>query len=282
MLANMVKQNTTTTGVGDLLLGTALPSYVPVASVYANGERVYYSILEGDNREVGVGTYVSAGNKITRDFVFETLVAGVHTLPASGNLSLNGTAVVAVTGSIQGSITHAPVWVADSVALGSQSWTAAPPVGAVIGGISSPYFLPDIAADEINFSHRMSNRTTVGGEVRFSIAWSPSTTDTGVVRWGIEYSIAPYTGGSFTTTSIAYLEQAATGTIGSHQVILAAVPDQFVTSGPGEVVIGRVFRDGVHSADTFTGNAFIHGLDLNHQVDHLGTPDIGPNFYTWS
>lgn len=64
MLANGVKETTTTTGTGTVTL-SAVTGYPRVADVVPTGAPVDYAIQSGNNREAGIGT-VGAGNTLTR------------------------------------------------------------------------------------------------------------------------------------------------------------------------------------------------------------------------
>jgi len=102
MLANWVKQGTSTTGTGAITLdGTPPAGYVAFKDVFVDGEVVLYVIEDGNNRELGIGKLTSGANwTLTRGFVFETLSGGTYTrasgLTSASPLSLSGNAVVTV------------------------------------------------------------------------------------------------------------------------------------------------------------------------------------------
>ena len=85
MLANGVKETTTTTGTGTVTLA-AVTGFARFASAFANGERAAYCIQDGNNREWGVGT-VGAGNTLERTFRLGTLVGGVYSADPAGGLA---------------------------------------------------------------------------------------------------------------------------------------------------------------------------------------------------
>ena len=66
-----VKETSTTAGTGALSLGGASSGYVSFQSVYSNSDTFYYCIQDqiGPNWEVGLGTYTSSGNLLTRTSV---------------------------------------------------------------------------------------------------------------------------------------------------------------------------------------------------------------------
>lgn len=83
-----VKETSTTTGTGALSLGGAVSGFRAFSSVYSNADTFYYSItdLSGPNWEVGLGTYTSSGNKLTRTTVLSSSNAGSLVNFTSGSL----------------------------------------------------------------------------------------------------------------------------------------------------------------------------------------------------
>lgn len=89
-LVNRAKMSTSTTGTGTITLGSAETGYQSFADAgVANGDVVRYVIEDGDNWEIGSGTYTATGTTLTR------------TVDESSNsdaaLNLTGSAVVFIT-----------------------------------------------------------------------------------------------------------------------------------------------------------------------------------------
>ena len=77
VLADRVKDTTTTTGTGTITLsGTAPNGYQTFGSAIGNGNNTYYTITAGSEWEVGIGTYTSAGTTLSRTTVLSSSSAG--------------------------------------------------------------------------------------------------------------------------------------------------------------------------------------------------------------
>ncbi|MEJ1353106.1 MAG: hypothetical protein RPU39_00255 [Candidatus Sedimenticola sp. (ex Thyasira tokunagai)] len=84
-------------GVGDISLGGAYSAkYLPFSVRVADGEVIRCSILDGNNREVGIYQYNSAGNTLTRMRIIETWVNGTLDVSAPSPVDLTAAAVVGV------------------------------------------------------------------------------------------------------------------------------------------------------------------------------------------
>lgn len=90
--ANRVWVATATTGTGSLTLGSAQTGYVTFAQGgISNGTSITYTIVDGDNFEVGRGSYLTSGPTLTRDTVLISMSSGT---PSTSKLSLSGAATV--------------------------------------------------------------------------------------------------------------------------------------------------------------------------------------------
>ena len=65
-LADRTKETTTTSGTGNITLAGAVTGFVTFGSVLSDGDTTYYTISDGSNWEVGLGTYNTSGNTLTR------------------------------------------------------------------------------------------------------------------------------------------------------------------------------------------------------------------------
>ena len=112
-LVNRAKMSTSTTGTGTITLGSAETGYQSFADAgVADGDVVRYVIEDGDDWEIGSGTYTASGTTLTR------------TVDESSNsdaaLNLTGSAVVFITAAAE----DIPAQLIKENRTGSYSYTA--------------------------------------------------------------------------------------------------------------------------------------------------------------
>jgi hypothetical protein len=75
VVKDRVKETTTTVGTGTLTLAGASAGFQSFA-VIGNGNTTYYTITDGTDWEVGIGTYTSSGTTLSRDTILESSNSG--------------------------------------------------------------------------------------------------------------------------------------------------------------------------------------------------------------
>jgi hypothetical protein len=75
VVKDRVKVTSTTTGTGTFTLGSASAGFQDF-SVIGNGNKTYYTITDGTDWEVGIGTYTSSGTTLSRDVILESSNSG--------------------------------------------------------------------------------------------------------------------------------------------------------------------------------------------------------------
>lgn len=89
-LSDRVKQSSITIGTGNVVFHETFAGFQSFANAIGNGNSTYYTIENNSNFEVGIGTYHSSGNYLSRDLI----------LKSSNNnekISLDGVSIVFCT-----------------------------------------------------------------------------------------------------------------------------------------------------------------------------------------
>lgn len=90
-LGNLIKVTTSTTGTGTVSISGTVSGFLSMADGgISDGDKVTYVIENGDNSEIGVGTYTSSGTTLSRDTVYASTNSG-------NKVSLSGASTIAVT-----------------------------------------------------------------------------------------------------------------------------------------------------------------------------------------
>ena len=95
-----VKESTTTEGSVLSIVLSSISGFARFDDVALVGDSVYYTILNGFNREVGIGV-VQSNNTLDRSYPLTTLEAGVYTDEAVSRIALSGESQVAITPSAE-------------------------------------------------------------------------------------------------------------------------------------------------------------------------------------
>ena len=76
VLKDRVQETSITTGTGTITLAGAVSGFQSFSSAIGNTNTTYYTITNGAEWEVGIGTYTSSGNTLSRDTVLESSNGG--------------------------------------------------------------------------------------------------------------------------------------------------------------------------------------------------------------
>jgi len=78
VVADRVKETTTTTGTGAITLAGAEANFIAFSSALSDGDTTYYAIIDNVNQayEVGLGTYTASGNTLARTTVLASSNSG--------------------------------------------------------------------------------------------------------------------------------------------------------------------------------------------------------------
>ena len=109
-LYNLARMTTATTGTGTLTLGSAATGFISFATAgVSDGETITYAIEDGNDREIGRGTYTASGTTLTRSVLKST--------NAGSAINLSGTAQVFITNAAEDHIAGPSASVDSEIAL---------------------------------------------------------------------------------------------------------------------------------------------------------------------
>ena len=89
-IANRVKETSSTSGTGSVVLNGALGAFQTFSAGIGDGNTTFYTIENNSNWEVGQGTYDAATNSLSRDTVLSSSAGGIK-------ITLEGTSTVFCT-----------------------------------------------------------------------------------------------------------------------------------------------------------------------------------------
>jgi hypothetical protein len=151
--ANRVWMTTATAGTGTITLGSAKNGYLTFAEAgVADTNTVTYVLIDGNNFEIGIGTYTASGTTLSRDTVIASKISGTA---GTTKLTLSGSAEVFLTISI------ADVGLLDR----AQTWTASQTMVDLIlqGALDEEEFtITDAAGFSIDPSNGSLQKITLG------------------------------------------------------------------------------------------------------------------------
>jgi hypothetical protein len=285
MIGNFISQKISSSGTGNLVLGDAISSYATVDQVFSNGDQLFYVIIDGNNRETGLGTYDSGAGEIVRDVaapnaIFETYSSGSYDSAPVAGISLSGNAILAVAPSIQALTTHLPVWKRKyaNLLIGTSSYANEAAMATLTGNLKAPEFAGTVTDNTMGFSIELGHDIGETVSVTPSIIWSPSTSNTGDAKWELETTILQ-PGSTVGGTNVQTVTQAAGGVAGA---INEASFATLTIPEPNCVIVGVLKRLATDVANTHDYPVHLISIAVSYQATQIGTPAQNSDYFDWS
>jgi len=298
--ADWCKESTTTTGTGTITLaGATAASFTEFADVLADGAIVPYCIIEGNDREEGLGTFTLSGTTLARTTVQATWVAGVYDDTTPTAITLAGAAEVYIamssfqamsktdtkftnmlykdTATLNGTATDNHVNLGDGVSVtgtaaqaydfctigGGEGNTSTQVYTTVGGGLSNDATAAQATISGGKNSTASGTSSTIGGGQSNNASNTISTIAGGASNNAISYGCAVIGGGSNqcrgTLSTIGGGENNACPTAGSYNSILG---------GASNTITGTTVRCflGGGSSNTISSDYATLGGGLDNEV----------------
>ncbi len=253
VLKDRVKETTTTTGTGAVSLDGEAGGFQDFSSAIGNTNTTYYAIVHQslDEWEVGIGTYGSASNNLTRTTllssstgsavnfsagtkdVFVTLPASqvVHTSasPSFENVSISGTLTVGGIVSVGGSLVGTSATFDDKVSVSALAVTGITSIGGSLVGTSAT-FSNHVSSSSL----AVTGITSIGGSlVGTSATFDDHVSVSSMTVTGNVTATQYYGGGGNLTGVQATSAGIATNVSGGYAVLTSAQISGNVSIGGG-------------------------------------------------
>ena len=220
ILADRVRDTTTTTGTGTVTLSGTAPTGYQNFSVIGNGNTTYYTINAGSQWEVGIGTYSSTGPTLARNTVLESsnanalvdFAAGTKdvfvTYPSDEAVYQDGATIAAGTAIL--GVTNGGTGVTTSTGTGSVVLNTSPSLVTPSLGVASADSIATLKGTVGAVAYGFIGNTNTG-------MWSPSSDAIAFSTAGSERLRVTSAGnvGIGTTTPAHRLDVAGSGRFGT-------------------------------------------------------------------
>lgn len=268
-IVNRAGMATATTGTGTVTLGAAIAGMLTFAEAgVANADaKIPYLITEGNDFEIGLGTYTSSGTTLSRDTVLASKIGGTA---GTSKMNLAGAAQVRIVALAEHINTASKQMIPVSAGAMYPAATNGAQLSAyeTAGGHSVPCLLFDTTTQEYAYFALMMPKGWNLGTLTYKVHWTNEfglTTET--VRWSLQ---------AFAVRN----DDALNGTLGTAVNVddtWIAQNDLHVTDESGALTVGGtpsnecmvVFRiSRVVASDNLTGDAILLGLKVYLNLDN--------------
>ena len=276
VLADRVKETTTTTGTGTYTLAGAQTGFESFSAI-GNGNTTYYCCTDGTDFEVGIGTYTASGTTLARTTILQSSnsdnavnwTSGTRdifvTQPAEKAVFLDGSGNISIPGTIDGRDLATDGTKLDGIESGATADQTKADIDALnidaatLDGIDSTSFLRSDADD--SFSNQIDGTTL---ELAGGVTYDPpgsSGSDTAT-----DVGLALHSGARVVMGNSGYIRTIIDAT--------AAQPLQFGQSGTGYFVGTNIF--GGSTGVKLHYNADGRMLTTSDGISVLSSDDNGP------
>lgn len=272
---NRARMTTSTTGTGTVTLGSATVGHATFAEAGAVDATQYsYCIEDGNDFEIGYGTYTSSGTTFSRDTVVLSKISGTA---GTSKINLSGSAEIFIT-ALGEDIAPANVGQGQhTIWLPAQAWIPATTNGCASLAIFEyptnktllPYLSFDATTEESAQAVVQLPKSWNEGTIVAQVVWKHGATAT---NFGVTWKLSAIALGDGDAYDAAFgTAVSITDTGGSDANIYRSPESSGMTVGGSpaaeEFVIFKIARDPTDGSDTLAVDAEFLGLKLHITTD---------------
>lgn len=270
---NRVKVATSTTGTGTVTLSSAATGYAGFSeSGVTNGAVVSYLIEEGNDFEIGQGTYTSSGTTLSRDTVWLSKISGTA---GTSKMNLAGAATVAIVNAAEdiaarSAVGKQTIWIpASAMIAATTSGPASAQFESSVNDVNFKVLDFDASADEHAHFNVAFPKNWDEGTVTFQVFWMVAAAVTTGVAWGLQgVSVSDNQDlDASWGTAIVVTDDAQGGTSELYVTSESSAVTIAGTPAEGDVCFFRVFRDVSDANDDMTQDARLIGIKLHYTTN---------------
>lgn len=265
MIGNLVSQTVTNSGTGNMTLGAARDGFTDIASLFVNSAYLFYTLVDGNDKELGVGQYNSATNQVSRIHIFENIISGTRYKPVSNPLNFSSGSILSISNNMEALLQTHQKWECCPLQLTGNNSTTVDNQEVITLATSADYFqvktmLPSnlVAGQTARIEWLVQNTVDESGIARLNGAWKQLE--------------AGSTGqGSTLVTDLSFTD--------ANPIIEQLTTTEINTLHTGYHATWYLDRE--DTATTITGNVLVWGARISVLTDKHGTFSPYPDYNDW-
>lgn len=262
MIDNFICQTVSEAGSNKtIFLSGAVTGFGKFSDAFSTNTVVYYTLIDGNNKETGVGNFNPSLQTLERIKVFTVVAGGVYRKNPVTYLNYSNTAIVASMNSIEALLANKVSWVKEPIQI---------QLFSTMGSLVKGFVVPTLTRKEDYVSGQcfLPQNIKIGSEVYIELLFKSKAATNNQISLITEYmyvtpNVALPTQVNKETTRYMFEE----GGVNAAETV--RIPLSQVTESNTSLVFNlkRAFEDGL---DTVDSTLAILGARLCYQIDRMG------------
>lgn len=262
MIDNFICQTVASSGSDALInLANALNGFGKFKDAFSASGVVYYTLIDGNNKETGLANFDVLNETLERIKVFTVVSGGTYRKDPVTYMSYSNTAIVACMNSVEALLATRVSWVKEPLQL--QAFTS---MGSTVKGFIAPTLTRE--QDYLTGQYFLSNKALKGGEVFLELLIKSESALRNQVNLITDYI--------YVNDGSAIPDVSRENTLYTFQNVLdnaaetVKIPLGLVPDNESSLVI-NLTRDFSNGLDTVESRLVVLGARICYQIDKLST-----------